>query len=183
MPALDCGLDSCAGHDYSESVVRNILIAGIGDTDVKKCVLYSPSVKHAEVKDLVSLVEDFTRRARENRARRMSRQEADLMLYLNHLSGPLDGPFSHQCERHQRERRLRNQRNPKTTATATIRERIRREAKVPRRPESQRQGRQGKPYDTTRRQTPESRSTSPSRPREVPSSSRCVTPSQIRVPR
>ena len=85
-----CGTAGCKASDYSEDVLRNVLLAGIYDEDVKKCVLYCPTVAQASPGEIAGLVEIFTRRL--NHHRGLEPHIDDLRMFLDYA-----GDSAHIC--------------------------------------------------------------------------------------
>ena len=52
-----CAIAGCNGVDYTDSVVRNILLAGIYDTDIRRDVLSDPSMASKSINDIISVIE------------------------------------------------------------------------------------------------------------------------------
>ena len=54
---LRCATAGCTGVDYTDSVVRDILLAGIYDTDIRRDVLSDPSMASRAINDIISVIE------------------------------------------------------------------------------------------------------------------------------
>ena len=54
---LQCAAPGCRGVDYTDSVVRDILLAGIYDVEIRREVLSNPSMASKSINDIISVVE------------------------------------------------------------------------------------------------------------------------------
>ena len=81
-----CSIAGCKAVDYSCDVLKNILLSGIRDEDVKKCVLFCPTVPQASPGEIAGLVEIYTRRVYNQR--RLEPRMDDLRVLLDYVEEP-----------------------------------------------------------------------------------------------
>merc|ERR1711911_71369 len=54
-----CTLDAnCAGHDYTDAIIKLVALNGIRDPDIKREVLGVSDLRTRDINDLISLVEN-----------------------------------------------------------------------------------------------------------------------------
>ena len=93
MQAMVCGAVNCAGSDYAQSILRNILLAGVYDTDIKRSILGAVGIERKPIQDIIELVE--VKEAARNAAgtTRPAAAAASTLLYKNNRSsGKLPPP-------------------------------------------------------------------------------------------
>ena len=74
---LACHIIGCAGADFSTSILRLILLAGIYDHNVQRSVLRTVGVEYLPIQEIVNLVEEETiRRAPDATAQRLCSRAA-----------------------------------------------------------------------------------------------------------
>ena len=87
---LACHIDGCAGADFSTSILRNILLAGIYDRNVQRRVLMTVGIEHLPIQEIIDLVEEYTI-SRAEIQRRRRRSEADRECYNNLFNAQTSG--------------------------------------------------------------------------------------------
>ena len=54
---MACGVAGCTGADYTPPILRNIHLAGIYDTDIRRSILGTVGIERKPVQDVINLVE------------------------------------------------------------------------------------------------------------------------------
>ena len=54
---MGCTVANCTGADYTESILRNILLSGIYDADIRRSILGTAGIVRKPVQEIINLVE------------------------------------------------------------------------------------------------------------------------------
>ena len=57
VQAMACNVASCTGTDYTASILRTILLAGIYDSDIRRSILGTIGIERKPVEEVINLVE------------------------------------------------------------------------------------------------------------------------------